>query len=69
MKKVFTILLILAFMGMTFRVGFYNGGLLKDTDIAAPVDDVGVQLASQATVICPSYMSYADQTSGGFNGA
>jgi len=60
MKKILTILLILAFMGMAVRVGYYNGNLNRQKVIS--VDEIGVQLASQSTVICPSYMTYADQT-------
>lgn len=62
MKKILTILLIIAFIGMAFRVGYYNGSISKDTPKVISIDDVGVQLASQSTVICPSYMTYADQT-------
>lgn len=60
MKRILTILLILGFIGIAVGVGYYSGNLNKQTVIS--VDEIGIQLASQATVICPSYMTYVDQT-------
>ena len=60
MKKVFTFILLISFIAISAYVGYYNGNLNRERVIS--VDEIGVQLASQSTVICPSYMTYADQT-------
>lgn len=55
--------LIMVVIVLVLALGVTSGMLINDLKQAAVTDqDTGVQLASQATVICPSYMTYAQQT-------
>lgn len=54
---------IMVIVVLILALGVTSGMLISDLRQAAVTDqDTGVQLASQATVICPSYLTYAQQT-------
>jgi hypothetical protein len=60
-SRIFIAVVIIAIFTLTsYYIGYNIGNSNKQKTIS--VEDVGVQLASQTTVLCPSYMTYADQT-------
>ena len=59
----FVAIVLLIFVMALFTFGYVNLNEKIDRPVPVPSpDDVGIQLASQTTILCPSYLSYADQT-------
>ncbi|HNW85279.1 MAG TPA: hypothetical protein PKH46_07140 [Candidatus Cryosericum sp.] len=58
-SRIMTWLLVGVLLVGSFTLGYRTGSPI--VPVPSP-DDVGVQLASQTTILCPSYLSYADQT-------
>ncbi len=65
MKRSLLVLLVLLLtLGALGGAGYLTTAMLDQQSTAktATPDVVAVQLASQVTIVCPSYMTYADQT-------